>query len=303
MSSHLFGTNNNDGNNEISTNSNKASVSLSSTITSPPSIQQFNSPTAIIDYFLTLLTSDIGSIVIGSIGLILALCNRLFTVDFDSSISATYAESINIQSRNDLLAVFASGAVLLNGISKLDVTSVLAESVVLNGNLLDQPKFVNLDTRMYISDENVSSTNDLEWAMESILSSTPAKTAVLLTSTTASTNNPSSSWMPILIAGIVPSNYIDEIIIPKDMSTPILDRFLKQENAKESYLPTLQALPGKVEFIYLPDNAQEALLLPIRSKDGKKFALVLGSDTAKSFTPRDVAWSQVLVTRIGDTML
>ena len=32
---------------------------------------------------------------------------------------------------------------------------------------------------------------------------------------------------------------------------------------KESYLPTLQALPGKVEFTYLPSNAQEALLLPV----------------------------------------
>jgi hypothetical protein len=315
---------------ENNTNENKASVSLSSSITTPTS-QQLNTPTAILDYILSIFTSDIGSIIIGSIGLLLALYNRLSSIDFDSTsiVSSTYAESINIQSRNDLLAVFASGAVLLNGISKLDITSVLAESVLLNGKQLDQPIFVNCGNKV---DENGASDNDantskeidLKWAMNAILSSTPAKTAVLLTTdpTTTTTNNTNtntndqslSKWMPILLAGIIPSTSStsstieEQFIIPKNQATPILDRFLKQTNAKESYLPTLQALPGKVEFTYLPDNAQEALLLPIKIKSegqgqNKMLALVVGSDTAKSFTPRDVAWCQVLATRIGDQMV
>ena len=94
--------------------------------------------------------------------------------------------------------------------------------------------------------------------------------------------------------------------LPKGLRTPILDRFLKDGGVqKESYLPTLQALPGKVEFTYLPPNAQEALILPIEVQtsdrdSSKNVALVLGSDTAKNFSPKDVAWCQVLSSRIGD---
>jgi hypothetical protein len=92
--------------------------------------------------------------------------------------------------------------------------------------------------------------------------------------------------------------------------TPILDRFLNnKEMTKESYLPTLQALPGRVEFTYLPQNSQEALLVPVSLSLNsiaqenvpiiERAVLVLGSDTAKSFTPRDVAWCQVIASRIG----
>ncbi len=289
--------------NDDNDKSNKASVALSSTIKP----QNLSSPTAVIDYALSILTSDIGSIIIGSIGLLLALYNRLSTIDFDSSsVSATYAESINIQSRNDLLAVFASGAVLLNGISKLDVTSVLAESVTLYGVKVDGPLFVNQEENPF--DQTKEKEKDLQWAMEAVLSATPAKTAVLLVSVgTLTDKQRKSSWVPIMVSGIMPSSPESKpLLIPDTVGTPILDRFLKQDNAKESYLPTLQALPGKVEFTYLPENTQEALLVPIKIYDEQDedivFALALGSDTAKSFTPRDVAWCQVLARRLGDIM-
>lgn len=299
--------NSNANDNDTTSSANKASVALSSSIKP----QNLSSPTAAIDYVLTILTSDIGSIIIGSIGLLIALYNRISTIDFDSSaISATYAESINIQSRNDLLAVFASGAVLLNGISKLDVTSVLAESVILNGYEVSEPLFVNQDeptlqeTFQGLDDEKAKG---LKWAIEAVIEATPAKTAVILAS--VSNTQSQSSWIPLLMSGILPSSEVDRYVISESLSTPILDRFLKQDNAKESYLPTLQALPGKVEFTYLPDNAQEVLLLPIkirRFEGGVRkettYALALGSDTAKSFTPRDVAWCQVLARRLGDIM-
>ena len=323
--------NNNDNSNIEEDNTNKASVALSSSITP----QNLSSPTAVIDYLLSILTSDIGSIIIGSIGLLIALYNRLSTIDFDPSavVSETYAESINIQSRNDLLAVFASGAVLLNGISKLDVTSVLAESVVLNGYKVDDendPLYVNQDEQKVKETMFDQLTNerreDLNWAMKAVLSATPAKTAVLLASTMTmdkgeSGSQSTSTWVPIIMSGILPfpsstTESMTSFGIPNTLATPILDRFLKQENAKESYLPTLQALPGKVEFTYLPDNTQEALLLPIKvasssnssstargAEKERLFALALGSDTAKSFTPRDVAWCQVLARRMGTFMV
>eukprot|EP00957_Ditylum_brightwellii_P133864 10207333-Ditylum_brightwellii.AAC.1 len=120
---------------------------------------------------------------------------------------------------------------------------------------------------------------DLTWALESVLSATPARAAVLLVH-----DNSNNRWIPHALAGVVPYEESLRWTIPTATirSTPVLDRFLSGK-VKESYLPTLQALPGKVEFTYLPPNAQEALLLPVQSgeNDEKRVVLVLGSDTAK----------------------
>ena len=108
-------------------------------------------------------------------------------------------------------------------------------------------------------------------------------------------------------------------------STPILDRMLRDDGVKggtvggtgattgkgpgESYLPTLQALPGRVEFSYLPSNAQEVLLLPVSRPDGDKagddgdgryYAIALGGDAAKSFAPKDIAWCKEIASWIGE---
>jgi len=133
------------------------------------------------------------------------------------------------------------------------------------------------------------------WALDSALKATPARTAVLMVRDDVS--DKSGIWRPAALAGVVP-----EDIPPGVQSTPILDRFLYRSGSQESYLPTLQALPGRVEFEYLPPNAQEALLLPVTMNGGERnsrIVLVLGSDTAKSCTPRDIAWCQVLVSRMG----
>jgi hypothetical protein len=103
-------------------------------------------------------------------------------------------------------------------------------------------------------------------------------------------------WKTVAIAGIVPTE--ERLRLGPSLSVnPIVDGFLRDGNTKEKYLPTLQALPGRVEFTYLPSNTQEALLLPVSSTQ----VLVLGSNTAKSFSPRDIAWSQVIASRLGAT--
>jgi len=86
-----------------------------------------NSPSnlSIIDQILLSLTSDRTSLLLGSIGIAVLLLNRLLTFPDDNAIYETS------RSRIDLLGVFASGSVLLNGITKLDVTSVRAERVLL----------------------------------------------------------------------------------------------------------------------------------------------------------------------------
>jgi len=226
------------------------------------------------DYALQLISSDVGSIVLGLIGLFICVGHRLSGLDDLST------ETMGQETRSDLLAVFASGAVLLNGVSKLDVTSALAESVQLEGVRLSEIKFIG---------GSLDNNSDIAWAMDSVLTATPAKTAALL--------RDENGWSISALGGVVPEDPELQQAISVT-STPILDRFRK-DMSKESYLPTLQALPGRVEFTYLPQNAQEALLLPVSSSNGGKSVLVLGSDTAKSFTPRDVAWCQVLASRLG----
>lgn len=254
--------------------------------------------TSALDYGLSLLSSDVASIILGLLGLIICLWSRLSHLDYYDSLTFSDggAVALGTQSRADLLGIFAALAVLLNGVSKLDVTSALAESVVLDGVSLDKPVVVDNDMA---SNMNEDGLNDLLWALGSILDATPARTVVLMMRDDVSG---SSSWRPTALAGIVPADEDLRKRIPGTVgATPILDRFLKSSSdSKESYLPTLQALPGRVEFTYLPANAQEALLVPVPMQGDKRAVLVLGSETAKSCTPRDVAWCQVLATQMGN---
>ena len=69
---------------------------------------------------------------------------------------------------------------------------------------------------------------------------------------------------------------------------PILAKALSAANSnRETYLPAVQNLPGKVEFTYLPENVQAVLLLPILDGQGM---VVVGASQARAFTPKDIAY-------------
>jgi hypothetical protein len=123
------------------------------------------------------------------------------------------------------------------------------------------------------------------------LAATPAKTVILLEQ-----EQLEETWTIVARAGTVPLTIMD---VPE--TTPILDRVGSPTNVKETYLPTLQALPGRREFTYLPGNLQLALLIPIKNDndDSTRKVLVLGGNTAKSFSPRDVAWCRIVAERMG----
>jgi len=251
----------------------------------------------VIDSTLNFLVSDFGSIAFGIIGICICLWNRLANLDADSISDSLLGE----QARSDLLAVFATMAVFLNGVSKLDVTSALAESVLLEGEFIRDTEITQTGKeKLELLGLKENNIKKLSWCMQSILDSTPAKTSVLML------HDSNSNWTPIAYSGIVPYTQSKRETAPLKGNTPILDRFLKMsnDNAKESYLPTLQALPGKVEFTYLPPNTQEVLILPISvsSENSSQAVLVLGSDTAKSFSPRDISWSIVLGAKLKDVL-
>jgi hypothetical protein len=232
-----------------------------------------------LDAGLSLLSSDIVSIVLGGVGLAVIVAHRLSLID-EILDTTTMAQ----QTRTDLLAVFACGSVLLDGITKLDVTSALSESVLLNGVVLDEP-IVNGENDDDDDNNNASNPNPtIAWALQSLLQATPCMSAVVMEK-----NNKNNEWTVTAMAGTVPRTNV-----PVPEVTPILDRVASQ-TIKETYLPTLQALPGKSEFTYLPSNTQLALLIPIRVNQ----VLVLGSNTAKSFSPRDVAWCRVVAERMN----
>ncbi|KAG7358482.1 acetylhydrolase [Nitzschia inconspicua] len=261
-----------------------ASKKTEDTSAAPPTSVQFSasfndslvSSDNPLDQLLALLSSDIVSIVLGSVGLLAVVINRLALLDA----STATADALTSETRADLLAVFACGSVLLNGVTKLDVTTALAESVVLDGTTLSESEFLT-------ERQDEEATKSLSWALNSLLTATPAKTATIMT------RNSNGEWKVYGRAGVVP-------VSPNAMTvserTPILDRVGSPNNIKETYLPTLQALPGRVEFTYLPSNTQLALLIPISSG----MVLVLGSNAAKSFSPRDIAWSRVVAERIGE---
>lgn len=267
-----------------------------------------------IDQLLLTLTSDRTSLLLGSIGILFILLLRLISFPED----ATYEAS---RSRIDLLGVFAAGSVLLNGITKLDVESVQAERVMLEGINQDEVIWNENQNSSVMQGRNDKFQSTVEWALSSFLKCTPAQSAVLLAT------QQSSEWIPLATVGILPSEQQLRSSISSDLKTPILDRMLRDDGsikggtvggtqlagstrrrgANESYLPTLQALPGRVEFTYLPSNAQEALLLPVtrpddNNNDGWYYAVVLGGDKAKSFAPRDIAWCKEIASLIGDEL-
>jgi hypothetical protein len=245
----------------------------------------------LLDQLVAALTTDVASIVGGLLGLLLLLGGRLV---LDDGVSVTASpEALGQATRVNLLAVFATGALLLNGISKLDVVAALAEKVVLQGVRVLPP---------YVESRLVTSTGCLSsWVLESMLVASPAGSAVLLEDTadddhgTSPEPEDTQRWRIVAWAGIVPPDLSPDKIPP---NTPILNRLLKADT--ETYLPTLQALPGRVEFSYFPINTQAVLLLPVATKPRK--VLALGADQARSFTPRDIAWCQAVANRISSSM-
>lgn len=133
----LSGNNDDEGDQQKVT----ASVSFSGSGGSSSSIDN-NSNNKLLDSVLTLLTSDIGSISLGIVGLIVLILGRLILdsdIDYDDSSDSDVVSGLGQETRSNLLAILAIGSVLVNGISKLDVQSRTAETVDLVGVQLNDP--------------------------------------------------------------------------------------------------------------------------------------------------------------------
>ena len=71
-----------------------------------------------------------------------------------------------------------------------------------------------------------------------------------------------------------------------------------QRTGQGNYLANLVLFPGRVEFAYLPANAQGVLVQPV----GAEGALVLATGTQRGFTALDQAWVALLADKLEGTL-
>ena len=199
----------------------------------------------------------------GVIGILIILFNRL-SIDLE--------KVTDIQSRADLISLIACSALLLNALSEQDISARDRDAVPLVGFSLKEP---------LLSNSNTESSNKLiTWLIQSALSTTPAKSVhVIINGKVAGRG------------GVIGNgDNKSDIINTNNMS--ILNKAL--DNKEEVYLPDLQILPGKVEFTYLPINAQSVLVLPLTFKENSKNAIIISTNQAKVFKLNDLARVRVL---------
>ena len=106
------------------------------------------------------------------------------------------------QSHMDLIAAFAAGGVLLNGVSAL----VASPTAMLQGSTLD------LD-EVAMSEEGDSN----KWALQGVLQATPAKCAFLL-------NRKEENWSVSGCSGCETSSNASDVFVSRQ-NTSILNRF------------------------------------------------------------------------------
>jgi len=209
--------------------------------------------------FINFLTSNTFGIATGGVCLLLLVINRLTTPDLYDS-----------QSRSDIIAVIASGSLILSAFSLLDVQVREAEKVELEGSRASEY------SKAIAAEED---RNEIEWAAETLLKATPCKTLLIY-----------YKDKTIARFGVMGSSR-------KVKNAPILNKAMSGNS--EVYLPALQVLPGKIEFDYLPPNCQSVVLQPLQASDGSNAGvLVLGGDQARAFTERDIAVARRVSQRI-----
>ena len=81
---------------------------------------------------------------------------------------------------------------------------------------------------------------------------------------------------------------------------PLLTKAAARLNGAPDYLPAVQLLPGRVEFGYLPENAQGVLMLPLVGQT--RGALLLASDQQRGFGPDDVEFARAVAVRVAEAI-
>jgi len=200
----------------------------------------------------------------GVAGIVILLANRL-SVDLD--------RITDVQSRADIISVVACSALLLNVLSEQDIVARDREAVPLVGFALKSP---TLDTQLLSTAQQTAT----KWYVQAILQSTPATSVHVIRGGLVVGRGGVIGQGDPRTSNLAAANDVD---IPMS-KMPILQKVL--QGGDEVYLPDLQILPGKVEFSYLPINAQSLVILPLATGGGS--AVVVATNQAKVMKVADL---------------
>jgi len=222
------------------------------------------------------LSSPEVALVAGSVLLSVLVANRLFT-----------EELLNSQSRADLIATVGATVLLLEALTRLDITPREADSVPLDGG-----EVAWVDPAL-----PAAQRRELDWAADALTSCTPARSVAVVLgdgrtvglrgTLSARTASDAPAYGQAVAAG------------------PLLRKCLESKSGAPDYLPSLQILPGRFEFTYLPAATQALLLVPLRGSSGGGVsggAIILGADQARAFKEDDVAWARTIASGLGAWM-
>jgi hypothetical protein len=175
-----------------------------------------------------------------------------------------------LQSRADLVAVAAMCGVILEGLGARDVTSRESEVFTLKGT----------NARGVSKDLTGNEAKLYTWAAESIISSQESARVVFV-------------WRggnTVLRQGILgesPAVDAESLTFKLAIEKGLGD-------LAHTYIPDLQAVPARVEFLYLPKNTQCVLIQPLGAAD----ALIVGCDRKRALSPRDIGWIRQVALRL-----
>lgn len=168
------------------------------------------------------------------------------------------------QSRADALGILLSAVLILIGLLWQQVQPKPPDAVTLVGE------------EGFEIDENLPEAvkTELAWASHILLTNTVTKVVAIY-----------YDRQTILRRGILGKSKQVNI-------GTIAQRVMKTQ--KPVYLVKLELYPGRVEFDYLPENAQGVIVQPL----GEKGVMVLGANIPRSYTKQDENW----VTAIADKL-
>ncbi len=77
---------------------------------------------------------------------------------------------------------------------------------------------------------------------------------------------------------------------------PIVQRVLDKQKAV--YLVSLPIYPGRIEFDYLPENAQGVICQPV----GQQGVMILAANAPRSYTKQDETWVEAIADKLEDAL-
>jgi len=177
-------------------------------------------------------------------------------------------ELTSSQARSDAIGVLLSAILILVGLLWQRVQPRSPEAVELIGE----------EGFELASELSENARTELAWASHLLLTNTPARSLLVY-----------YQGQVLLRRGILGGK---AEVNPGN----ILQRVMTKQ--KPVYLVNLNLYPGKIEFDYLPENAQALICQPI----GQEGALIVAANAPRSYTKQDETWVEGIADKLSYTL-